>query len=349
MTLQWGEYHGHLRLGIDVTTDPYDTYTPHIDVRAAIYVQCSPSFNFSDNQTVTVSGSRTATFSFFNGLQAGQVLHVGTVTIADQGQNYNGGPTYRFRADLSGAFNGASPTQEVYFTLPPRPKRLPAPPSPGPQPITVSATSVSLTWGRSPDYGGGTPNADRLQISTVSGFSSLVHDSTAVGNSRSVGGLAPGVTYWARAAVRTEVGWSGWSATTQFRTSSLAMSTPAVSQVGPDSATVSWVAPSSGTAEGYELQLSTDPGFTSGLASYRGTSTSRILSALAPGTAYWVRVRATTSSGSGPWSSAASFQTLSGARVRVNGAWVDGVAYARVNGAWVIAKVHKRVNGAWVL
>jgi hypothetical protein len=125
---------------------------------------------------------------------------------------------------------------------------------------------------------------------------------------------------------------------------------------GPDNAVITWGAPPAGDSfAGYEVQLATNAGFTTGLQTFSSPSswaTTRTVTGLVPATSYWTRVRvlsASTGAGWGAWSGATAFQTLSGAKVLTAGAWKDGVAYARVNGAWVLTKVWKRVNGAWVL
>lgn len=347
MTIQWGGWSGHLRVGIEVVTTGYDTYTPSIDVHVRTFVQCDGSWNFADNQTLTLSGSIGATYNFYNGLQANQVLQTGTAVIYGQSQSYGGGPGYYFEARLSGAYNGAAPAVGVNFSLPPRPTRAPS--APGvPYFSQVGPTSAFADFSGSADNGGSSIDQYRIHVATDSGFSNVIRDQVAPS---SITGLAPGTRYWVRAFAHNANGYSGASGASSFLTSSYATSAPTISAIGPDVATVNWVAPSGATPTGYEIQWAKDAAFTSGLQTYTSDTwgTSRGLTGLAPATKYWTRVRSKTSTGYGDWSAATSFDTLSGAKIRRNGAWVDAPVYARVGGQWVVAKVWKRVNGAWKL
>lgn len=137
MAIQWGGWSGHLRLGIDVFNDPINSSSTATNVYVETYVQCDSSFNFNDAQTVSVGGTGTsgATYNFNNTLQANQSVRLGTITISNQVLNPNGGPTYSFTAQLSGAFNGASPSATAGYILPAKP---PAPNSPPNKPVQTS-------------------------------------------------------------------------------------------------------------------------------------------------------------------------------------------------------------------
>lgn len=351
MAITWGG-NGTLRVGLEVWTDGYDTWTPSINVYIDVYVG-SDNYDYGDNQTIVLSGSVGATFNFFNDLPKvpNAVKYVGRATIANQGQSYGGGPGYSFHAQLSGAFNGAAPAVDVGFTLPPRPIRPPAPPSSNPAFSSITATSAVVSWGGTSDAGGSSPDADQLQVSANSGFTAIVRDSTQGGSSRPVSGLAPGTTYWARSRIHNAAGWSGWSGTTSFTTQSFQVAQPTITNLNPDKLTLNWTAPSGGTPTGYQIQRSTSSDFTANLTTITSTSwaTSREITGLSPATTYSSRVRANTASGYGAWSPAASAQTLSGAKVRQGGTWVNAVVYVRDAGAWKLAKVYKRVGGAWQL
>lgn len=313
MAVTWGGWSGHLRVGIEVVNDNYNTYTPSINVYVRTFVQCDSSWSFADNQTVTLSGSVGAVYNFYNGLQANQIMQVGSYTIAHQGQSYGGGPDYSFTARLSGAYNGAAPSVTVGYRLPARPTRPPAPPSSNPAFSSITATSVSVSWGGTSDAGGLAPDADELQVSANSGFTAVVHDSTQSGSSRSVTGLAPNTTYWARSRIHNAAGWSGWSGVTSFSTTSFATGAPSVTDVAADAGTVNWVAPTGGTPTRYDLQYARDSAFTNSVQLISSTTwdTSRRITGLVPGATYYVRVRSGTSTGFGSWSPATSFVTSS--------------------------------------
>jgi len=440
LAIQWGGWHGHLRVGIDVWTDGYDTWTPSINVYAAVYVQCDGSFNFADNQLVTLRGNASADYNFYNGLQANQSQHLGTGVVGGQGQNYGGGPNYYFEARLSGAYNGASPSVGVNFWLPARPPRVPAPPG-VPFYRDVTATTAFPDFGGSPDDGGrgidaydyhlatdpnfnnvirvtrhpatatdlapgttywgrsfahnavgwsgpsgasaftttnfqtsvptisglgadaatlnwaapwgGNPVSYEFQVATDSNFANVVQGAynPSWGTSRVLPGLLPGTRYWARLRSGTSSGWGAWSGAVEFTTLAFATDAPTVTDIGPDTATVKWVAPAGATPVGYHLQLATNSAMTAGLQNFESSSwaTLRQLLGLAPASKYWVRVRSKTASGYGSWSSVTAFESLSGAKIRRGNTWVDAPVFVRSGGRWVVAKVNKRVNGAWVL
>jgi hypothetical protein len=175
--------------------------------------------------------------------------------------------------------------------------------------------------------------------------------STSWGTSRRITGLVPGVQYFTRVRSKTATGYGSWSGSTAFTTSAFSTSAPTISELGPDAATVNWSAPGGSTPTGYELQVAKDAAFTVALQKYTSSTwgTLRRVTGLSPATRYYVRVRSSTSTGYGSWSSTVPFDTLSGAKIRKGGVWVDAPVYVRVGGVWKAAKVYKRVNGQWVL
>lgn len=357
MTIVWGGFAGHMRVGIDCRTDPYDANTPAINVYVDVYVQCDSTWNFDDNQHVDLSGSVGGAWDFHNGLQANQSLLLGTAVIAGQGQSYGGGPTYNFTAVLSGNYLGVNSSVARSFTLPARPARPPSAPGAPVANAGLTATTAGVNYAPPSDIGGAGLDYSWLQVAKTSDVGAawsagqLLYDNQTPGwVGRNLTGLAPGTTYYARAAAHNAAGWSPFSAVGSFTTAAFP-GAPSVS-VGPDTATVTWAAlPAGDTATGYQVQYALDAGFTSGVQTITSTSwgTSRTLTGLTPATTYYVRVRTNTASGYGAWSPATSTQTLSGAKVRSGGSWVNAPAYARVGGQWKLAKVYKRVGGAWVL
>lgn len=128
--------------------------------------------------------------------------------------------------------------------------------------------------------------------------------------------------------------------------------TPSVGTVGPTSCGLSWTAPSNlagGFLSAYQLQVSPSSTFASGVVTYSpGTTASYTVPSLTPGTTYYARVRVSNGTNWSAWSGTRSFTTLSGAKIRVSGAWVDAPANVRSAGAWVTPVVNKRNAGAWV-
>ena len=439
MAIQWGGWHGNLRVGIDVVQPPYDTNTTHTDFHVGIFVQCAANFNFSDNQTITLSGSFTGVINWFNGLQANQTIQVATRVFQNQPMSYGGGPTYTLGALLGGAFNGATPSVVVSYTLPARPARIPDPPS-TPWFWDVTATTAWVDFTASPNNGGSPIIANAYHLSTSPTFATIFQNnygpSTATGLSpgttyyaRSyaqnaigwsypsgvasfttgafatnaptitgvtadganvnwtapVGGtpvghdiewarnsqltqdrqlftgpwktslrminLTPGVTYYVRIRSKTETGYGAWSPLTSFTTGAFATQAPSITDLGPDAATAIWSAPAGAVPTGFEFQWARNSEFTSSLQTATGTvwRTSHRMTGLTPATRYYARVRSRTSAGYGAWSAGTTFETLSGAKVRRAGAWIDAPVFVRSGGQWKAAKVHKRVNGQWVL
>lgn len=351
MTIQWSGFTNHLRIGVDVWTDGYDTYTPSINVYYAVYVQCDGSWNFNDSQTAVLSGSRDGSWTFQNTLGANGTVQVGSGTIYGQGQNYGGGPTYVFSLVLNGVYLGAGPSGTFYFTLPARPTRAPSAPG-APFFASASGSFAQVTFADSSDYGGLNPDFYPLQVALDAGFSAVFYSVNGP-RTQNVSGMAPGRTYYMRAGAHNGSGWSPWSATGISITSAYPNVAPSAT-VGPDSATVSWQAPYPGDQyQGFDVQVATDSGFTNVVQNPTapGNATSVALTGLTPGTAYYFRVRAIPMQnlGYGSWSPTGTASTLSAAKVMRGGRWVNGIVYARKNGVWTVAKVNKRNAGAWHL
>jgi hypothetical protein len=128
-----------------------------------------------------------------------------------------------------------------------------------------------------------------------------------------------------------------------------------ISAIGHTTATASWARGglNGGTFQHNQIQVSS--AVQSGSGDFKGTveitttttANSYAIKDLKLGQKYYVHVRTRNNVGYGPWSSIATFVTLAGAKVRVNGVWRDAVAYVRVNGVWKQAIPYVRVNGAW--
>lgn len=200
---------------------------------------------------------------------------------------------------------------------------------------------------------GGSPTRYEVQVAKDSAFTSGVQTVSGAtwALTRRVSGLSPGTGYFARVRSGTSTGFGSWSPATPFTTTSFVTSAPTFTDVAPDAATVNWATPAGTAPTGFELQVAKDAAFTSGLQTFTSPTwaTSYRLTGLVPASRYYVRVRSNTATGYGAYSPASTLDTLSGAKVRKNGVWVDAPAYARVGGVWKTAKVWKRVNGVWVL
>jgi len=190
-------------------------------------------------------------------------------------------------------------------------------PYPAPAVSSITSTGATVAFGASPDDGGVAITNKQLQIATNSTFTNLVYDNTTTAASVAVSGLTIATTYYVRTRPYNSVGWGNWSPLSQFTTSAVPPSQPVAPSVGSitqDSASATWSAPSSGgsTITSYDIQIATNSDFTAGLVTTNVTTLSKNFTELTPGTNYWVRVRANNAIGSGPYSTATAFTTVSG-------------------------------------
>lgn len=171
----------------------------------------------------------------------------------------------------------------------------------------LSSSGVTLTW-TAPANNGAAISGYDLQRATTSNFSNAttIYSGTALTYADS--GLSPNTTYYYRVRAKNVAGSGGWSGTRTISTAAAipsAPGTPTTSAVTFNSMTAAWTAAAAnGSAvTQYQLQLSTTSDFSSGVQTFsNGTSLSRALSALAPATTYYLRVRAQNGVGYGPWS-----------------------------------------------
>lgn len=68
---------------------------------------------------------------------------------------------------------------------------------------------------------------------------------------------------------------------------------------------------------------------------------------LMPGVLYYVHVRTRNQSNFSPWTTIATFRTLAGARVKVNGVWKQAIPFVKVNGVWKKAIPFVKQSGTW--
>ncbi len=177
--------------------------------------------------------------------------------------------------------------------------------------VDVSVTPT-LTWNA---VSGATTY--EVQVATDAGFASIVASQTGLASgSYAPAGLAEGTTYFWRARGSNAGGTGPW-ASASFTT----LVTPTAPSAAPSglvpcngcvdvsaTPTLTWNAVSG--AATYEVQVATDAGFASIVASQTGLATASFAPAgLAEGTTYHWRVRGTNDVGPGPWASA-SFTTL---------------------------------------
>jgi len=276
--------------------------------------------------------TRTVTLRFGNARvslsrsSAGSAQDTGFVNASTQWFIANGGSA-NFRLEPSGSFffgrnlgaggsiSGTSLTGQITFGY----SYVQSPTAPGaPSLSSPSSGRIDVSWGAPSDDGGAIVTGYRIQYSTSSNFSSPVNIDQGTSRSRTITGLTPGVRYYFRVAARNAVTNSAnttsvWSASRNIVVVGVLPSAPrnlGLSSPSPGSLTATWQAPSNtgdGSFQGYNIQFATNSSFTAGVINVTlGNVTSHTRSNLNFGTTYFVRVRARTSFGQGPYSNTAS-------------------------------------------
>lgn len=147
MALSWGawEYSGGngMRVGLDVTWSAVTTSST--SVTATIKVYTENQFSFSDGQTLTYDNDISGTTGFTND-DGGSAQLRATKTFTHNYSTYGSSPgTATFKATISGAYNGVTPSKSVTTTIPARPYAA----SNDPSAFTVTRNSDSqatLNW-----------------------------------------------------------------------------------------------------------------------------------------------------------------------------------------------------------
>jgi hypothetical protein len=176
-----------------------------------------------------------------------------------------------------------------------------------------SDTSLRIGW-NGPTTGS-TPARTIVQLSTDSGYVNLAqHESVTQEDTWT--GLSPSRTYWFRVLSQNASGNSEWT-TGAFTTSIGVPGAPSdnyASKITPTSAQFDWNAPSYNGGQAptqYQFQYATASDFSNAVTLATPNATpSIVVTGLAPGNRYAVRVRARNSAGWGPWSASGGITTL---------------------------------------
>lgn len=218
-------------------------------------------------------------------------------------------------------------------------------------PIAVSVgneTQTSFQYHFDSNGDGGDSNVTwQVGYSTnSSGPTSYINNASGY---QTVGGLSRFKTYWVWSRGSNSGGWSAWSAPMSIRTKAYvpAPTTPtscyATSQTeifysfhGNDDG-------GSGVIE-WQIGYGTDPTF---VKYTTGSDGSTSISNLRPGTTYYFWSRGRNVEGWSNWSARSQATTISGSRVRYNGAWHQAVPYYRQWSIWNLSQPYVKVNGVW--
>ncbi|MFH0991063.1 MAG: FG-GAP-like repeat-containing protein [bacterium] len=288
-------------------------------IQAPDVVTLSSPTNGASSQPVTVtlnwsSSARAASYRIqvsTSQLFSSLLLDDSTITtISRQLSGLSGSITYYWRVSAKNAGGTTAWSSTWSFTtvagLPSAPT-LAAPADNA----TGLAINPTLSWN---SVIGAT--SYRLQISTLSNFSSLVLNQSGItGLSFQATGLSNSTTYYWRVSATNTGGEGSFSSTSSFTTimslpSAPTLSSPANNATNQASSVLlGWSSISGGTF--YHLQVSTNQTFSSlSIEDSLLTTNSKQLSNLATNSTYYWRVRAKNAAGYGSWSSVYSFSTI---------------------------------------
>lgn len=306
MAIDWGSYEGHLRCGIDHTVSPANPShsDTNVDVTWKFYVD-SDGWNFDDPETLheSADGWGGTSTSFHNGSSGGAILvdtHKETYSI-----NYSNSGSKSASCNLSGAFNGATPSKTSSVNLPERPIAAPSA-GEAPSASAITADGATISWDVPDDNGGDSVDNYEVQISTGSGFSSPTVDHTMGSASRTytTTALNSNTGYYARVRAHNSAGWGDWTGSTFLHFTTLAglpgtPGTPTKTSGTQTSLTIGWTAAASngGGTITYTLDRALDSAFTVGLTTITTTSTSYTSTGLVANTTYYYRLKATNTLG----------------------------------------------------
>lgn len=318
---QWSPFDNHIQVGIDWDISPANPTHSDTSVRVTwkYYIQ-TDGYSFNDDETLhedcTNWGGRAD--SFHNG-SSGGVVHVGSHTET-YGISSNSG-TVHASCNLTGVWNGATPSKSVDVNLPNRPDAPIDTPSAGEnvQVSNITSDGATITWSPPTSNGGDAVDNYEYQISQSSGFPNPVDGTTGSGDVRTYTftNFMANTTYYTRVRAHNSAGWGAWTSATasSFTTLGTGPDTPGTPQLTSRSQTsisIGWSAASSngGGTVTYFAELSSDPNFTTITSTYTGTLTSCSFSGLTPGTVYYFQVQSQNSKGSSAFSTSNSGATL---------------------------------------
>ena len=321
MAIDWGSYNGHLRIGIDHTISPSNP--SHSDTSVTVtwkYYLGTDGWNFSGDSSSLHEGADGwggTTTNFTNNLSSGDMLvdtHSETYSIG-----YSSG-SKSANANLTGAYNGATPSHSVSVNLPDRPVAAPSN-GEAANSTSVTATGFTVTWSTPTDNGGASVDNYEVQLCTGPNFGTgIVADWTA-GNgatfSHAFTGLDSNRKYYYRVRAHNSAGWGDWTDSSGDNVTTLSgtPSTPSsLTSTSKDqtSITLGWGASSNngGTGLTYTAECYSNSGLTTLVHSDSGlTATADTFTGLTAGTTYYFRVKATNSNGDSSWTTTLSVAT----------------------------------------
>lgn len=358
MAIQWGSYDNHLRVGIDISQSPSSVEYPDDQVTLTVkyYVQ-SDGWGWADNQTLTLTGHLTGSYTYTNNLTGDDHMLVVTRTLV---VNLSGSTQSKsFTAAVSGAYNGANPTKTRSWTVPAEPEQpYTTPTAPGTPILSQGGTGTSITATvAAPSSNGGDAITNyQFQIATNSGFTTgLETVNNGTSRTKTWTGRALNTTYYVRARAQNSAGYGPYSVVSDLATFALPGAPTGVTAINPTpvSTTVDWVAPASNGGSpltAYEIQKALLADFSDAVTQVTDwTVTELAFSNLLPNTTYRFRVRSKTAVGASAWSTVLVFTTSSLTYYKKAGLWKPIVAiYVKKAGVWKqVDKVFIKRGGTW--
>lgn len=314
MAINWGSYNGHLRVGIDWSISPANPNAgdTSVSVTVSFYVG-SDGWNFSgDSSTLHESMTGWSRDDGFTNNLSGGYMKVGQNTksysISSNSGNINAS------ANLTGAYNGASPSKSVSISLPNRPSPSVQPPSGG-EGMSISLvtdTTAHFEWNEPTDNGGAVVDQYQIQVADNKGMNSpVVNTTNSGGRLYNATGLTPNTKYYVRVRAHNSAGWGPWTsvdyAAAQFTTDGTTPTAPGTpNQIAHTQTSINLSWKNSDSRGGgnitYTCDCATDSGFTTIVDTYSGSLSSAAFTGLTVGTTYYFRVRATNSFGNSGYS-----------------------------------------------
>lgn len=277
----------------------YSLSGDNTDLTVRYYVRAT--YAVDDDQVLTLSNAISGTVDF-------RKDGPGTQLVATRTRAVSPGSSYTVRADLSDVYNGGTPFHSRMITVPA------GPPDQVGQPVVdnIGSRTARADW-NVPGTNGAPITGYQLHLDNNPSFSSPA-SATTISTFYNMSGMTPGTTWYVRVRANSSAGYGPWSTARSFLLDAEppdAPNTPTISALGSRTARASWNVPgTNGTAiTSYTVALDDNPSFSSP-STPSTISTFYDMSGMTPGTDWWVRVRANSAAGPGPWSGARAFTTL---------------------------------------
>ncbi|ANC31423.1 fibronectin type III domain-containing protein [Isoptericola dokdonensis] len=312
MAISWGGWNGRLQVGIDVSQSPSSPSNGTTSVTLTIrYYVRTDGYNFADTQTLKLSGDVSGSVEFYNSLTGTNESKLVATRTRTVGLSYSSRASRTFKATLSGAFNGATPTKTRGYTAPYRPAAAPG--KVGRPTASPLSTVVDVRWSTPASNGAAVDKYDVLVERPTGG--DIDRRNSGTDNYHRMYGMSPGGDYTVRVRAHNSAGWGPWSDKRSFSTAPLPpgkVARPTISAITSSGCNVNYKAPASNGAsiDKYEINLERASSSTD-IGRWTDPNGSPFfgVDGLNRASDYVIQVRAHNSAGWGDWSDRAPFTT----------------------------------------